>query len=70
MSGDRAPKRGLVDRMPTRAKIKRLVTAAEEAGIKIGGLECTKDGTIRVLSERLARNVVVGSDYDDWKRGG
>ena len=62
-------RRAMADQMPTRAKIRRLVTAAEEAGIKIGGLECTKDGTIRILSERLAQSIAGGNDYDDWKRG-
>lgn len=55
-------------RVPTKAAIKRIVDAAKEAGIKVGGLEVTPDGTIRVLNEKLAATAPSGNDYDDWKR--
>lgn len=52
----------------TRAQVKRMVDAARDAGIHVGGFECTRDGTIRVLTE-----ISVGPterDYDDWKQAG
>jgi hypothetical protein len=53
-------------RYPTGAKIRRVVDAAREAGIKVGGIEISRDGMIRILSERLLPNMPA-NDYDDWK---
>lgn len=56
---------------PPPVKLKKLVAAlkeaAEAAGLKVDGIECAPDGTIRTLSE--SRRVVSsgGSAYDDWK---
>lgn len=51
---------------PTRAKIERLINAAKEAGLKIGAMEFTRDGTIRILSDQALSPT---TDYDDWQRG-
>lgn len=60
----RAP-RGPGAKYPTKAKISYLVEAAKAAGIKVGGVECSRDGTVRILSEaRAAANI---NAYDDWK---
>lgn len=53
---------------PTKAKISYLVKAAKEAGVKVGGVECTRDGTVRILSETMA--AANANAYDDWKREG
>lgn len=59
---------------PPPTKLKKLVAslkeAAEAAGLKVDGIECAPDGTIRTLSE--SRHVVSGggSAYDDWKSEG
>jgi len=54
---------------PTKASIRRLVDAAKEAGIKIGGVEFAIDGTVRILSDVPAATSKRANDYDDWKRG-
>lgn len=59
---------------PTPAKLKKLVAtlkeAAEAAGIKVDGIECAPDGTVRTLSE--SRRVVSagGNAYDEWAAEG
>lgn len=53
---------------PTKAKINYLVKAAKEAGVKVGGIECGRDGTVRILSETMA--AANGNAYDDWKSAG
>ena len=56
---------------PPPTKLKKLVAslkeAAEAAGLKVDGIECAPDGTIRTLSE--SRRIVAnqGNAYDDWK---
>ena len=50
---------------PTRAKIMRLIDAAKEAGLKVGGMELTRDGTIRILSDQ---GLPPANVYDDWQR--
>ena len=52
---------------PTKAKIDYLVKAARAAGVKVGGIECGRDGTVRILSETLA--AANANAYDDWKSG-
>jgi hypothetical protein len=42
----------------------KAIRSAEAAGFKIGGVEVTKDGTIRVLSNAAA--VSSGNDFDHW----
>jgi len=44
---------------------RRLLELAKEAGIKVGGVECTRDGTIRVVE---APSRAPASAYDDWKK--
>ena len=56
-------------RYATTAKIKQVVGAAKEAGVKVGGVEITPEGVIRVLSERMAAQAPTDA-YDDWKRAG
>lgn len=51
----------------TRAQVKRMVFAARDAGVCIAGVECTRDGTIRILTEGSAPGNAA-SDYDSWKR--
>lgn len=54
---------------PRRSVIERAITAAKDAGIKVGGFEVDPDGTVRVLSERA---VPAADDaYAKWaaKRG-
>lgn len=58
---------------PTPAKLKSIVvslkSAAEAAGIKVDGIECCPDGTIRTLSESRRAANTNGNAYDDWKAG-
>lgn len=60
--------RGPGAKYPTPAAIdaigQKLIELAKSAGIKVGGVECTRDGTIRVI-EAGAR--APASAYDDWK---
>ncbi|MEA1083249.1 hypothetical protein SFC76_03165 [Sphingomonas sp. CD22] len=37
---------------PRRSVIDRAITAAKDAGMKIGGFEVDPDGTVRILTER------------------
>jgi len=46
------------------ADMTKAIRSAEAAGFKIGGVEVTKDGTIRVLSNAAA--VSSGNDFDHW----
>jgi hypothetical protein len=71
MTAPARPKRAPSAKYPTKAMINRVVAqlsdAAKAAGIKVGGVECTRDGTIRVLE---ASNKPAGSAYDEWKGAG
>ena len=49
---------------PRKAEITRAVDAARTAGIAIGGVEVSPDGTIRILP---ASSTPVDSAYDRWQ---
>jgi|GEM_PF-1594237 len=51
---------------PTKAEIDRVVKSMKAAGLEVGGVEITRDGTIRVLS-KLANSPA--SAYYRWKQG-
>lgn len=55
-------------RVPTKAEIERLVTAAitaaRAAGIDVAGFEMQPDGVIRILEPRGANRVE--NDFDRW----
>ena len=53
-------------RYASKEQIKALVAATKAAEIKIGGVEFSRDGTVRILSEMPA--ATRPSAYDDWKR--
>lgn len=55
-------------RYATKAKVKHAIEAAQAAGIKIGAIEFTPDGSVRILSDALAGPKVAANAYDDWKR--
>lgn len=55
-------------KLPRKAEIGRVVQAAREAGIAVGGLEVAPDGTIRVLSIDATRSPTPASDFDEWMR--
>lgn len=59
---------GGADAYATRSQVKRMVSAAQDAGICVGGVECTRDGTIRVLAEAIA-SLSASTEYDSWKQG-
>lgn len=52
---------------PTSARVKQFVTAAQEAGLTVGGFECSPDGVVRILSERMLTPPGVNA-YDEWKQ--
>jgi acylphosphatase len=54
----------------TKAKMKAFVEQARELGIKVGGIELTADGTIRILSEGPRPVLSADAEYDEWKRAG
>jgi hypothetical protein len=46
--------------------ITRAIDAARHAGMKVGGIELSPDGVIRVLSDAQSTEM---SPYDRWKSG-
>ena len=57
---------------PTSAKIRQLVDAVKEAGLKVGAVEFSPDGTVRFMSDKVVQATPAssGSAYDDWKNAG
>ena len=54
----------------TPSKVRSMLAAAKEAGLRVGGVEIACDGTIRILSESAAKVAsAAASAYDDWKNG-
>jgi hypothetical protein len=49
-----------------RSQIKRVIDAARDAGIEIGGVEVTVDGTIRVLALNQVQRAPM-SEFDRWQ---
>jgi len=45
--------------------VEKLVRSAKGAGMEVGGVEVTPDGTIRVLAKDATGNA---SDYDKWDK--
>jgi hypothetical protein len=65
--------------MPSKAKFKRMLDVASQAGMTIGGVELTPDGTLRILAERvvsapLASHAMYSGTQPDefaaWEQGG
>jgi len=50
--------------------MRAFVEEARSLGIKVGGVELTRDGTIRILSDQPSRAVSADAAYDDWKNAG
>jgi len=65
--------------MPSKAKFKRMLDVASQAGMTIGGVELAPDGTLRILAERLV-SAPLGShgmhsgaqpdEFEAWAQGG
>lgn len=52
----------------TQADVERAVKAARNAGMDVGALEITKDGTIRVIVGALmAESLTVTTPLEKWK---
>ncbi len=51
---------------PTKTEIDRVIRSMTAAGVEIGGVEVTRDGTIRVLK---AMANAPASAYDRWRNG-
>lgn len=52
----------------TQADVERAVKAARNAGMEVGALEITKDGTIRVIVGALmAESLTATTPLDEWK---
>lgn len=49
----------------TRSQIKRVVDAARDAGIDVGGVEVTPEGTIRVMTVPVP--APPRDAYEEWK---
>jgi len=51
-----------------KVQIRHLVEAAKAAGLDVGGIEAAPDGTIRILSSRLAQPAE--DQFGEWERKG
>lgn len=51
---------------PTKADIKRLIQAMNEAEVEVASVEVRRDGTIR-FNSKVGKDQ--GSAYDRWKQG-
>jgi hypothetical protein len=52
------------------ADVVRATRAGRAAGVDIGAIEITRDGTIRVLDKASVRPPEAPTPYDQWKAGG
>ena len=49
------------------ADVERAVKAARKAGVPVGVVEVTKDGTIRVIMAQESATRPTDSPFDEWK---
>lgn len=52
---------------PSPATIRKLVRAAQECGIPVGGFEVTPDGCIRVYDSTVSDQAKAQNDFDRWE---
>lgn len=52
---------------PSPATIRKLVRAAQECGIPVGGFEVTADGNIRVYDATVSDQAKAQNDFDRWE---
>ena len=52
---------------PSPAMIRKLVRAAQECGISVGGFEVTSDGNIRVYDNTVSERTKTENDFDQWE---
>ena len=54
---------------PTAAEIKRAVSACERTGMKVGAIEISRTGTIKVVGVDMPVPPA-SNDFDEWERRG
>jgi hypothetical protein len=54
---------------PSAAQIRRTVVACERSGLKVGAVEISRDGDIKIINAGMP-DPVASNDFDEWDRKG